>query len=36
MFDMSGDELGWLLTICFALVFGATAGAIAYFLSRAG
>jgi hypothetical protein len=36
MFDMSGDELGWLLAISFTLVFGATAGAIAYFLSRTG
>jgi hypothetical protein len=32
---MSGDELGWLLAIGFALVFGVAAGAVAYYLSRA-
>jgi hypothetical protein len=35
MFDMSGDDLGWLLAIGFALVFTVGAGAVAYYLSRA-
>jgi hypothetical protein len=35
MFDMSGDELGWVLAIGFALVFAVASGAVAYYLSRA-
>jgi hypothetical protein len=34
MFDMSGDDLGWLLAIAFTLVFATATGAVAYFLSR--
>ena len=33
--DMSGEELGWLLALGFALAFGVAAGAVAYYLSRA-
>jgi len=36
MFDMSGDDLGWLLAIGFALVFAAAAGAVAYRWLRDG
>jgi hypothetical protein len=35
MLDISGDELGWVLAIIFAVVFGVAAGAIAYHWSRA-
>jgi hypothetical protein len=35
MFDMSGDELGWLGAIGFALLFGIAAAAVAFYLSRA-
>ena len=35
MFDMSGDALGWLLAIGFAIVFGVVAGAVTYYWSRA-
>jgi len=33
--DLSGDALGWLLAIGFALVFAVVAGAVAYQWSRA-
>jgi len=35
MFDISGDELGWVLAIIFAVIFGVVAGAVAYHWSRA-
>jgi len=35
MLDISGDALGWLLAIGFALVFAVVAGAVAYHWSRA-
>ena len=35
MLDISGDALGWLLAIGFALVLAVFAGAVAYHWSRA-
>lgn len=35
MLDISGDALGWLLAIGFALVFAVMAGAVAYHWSGA-
>ena len=35
MLDISGDALGWLLAISFALVLVVVAGAVAYHWSRA-
>jgi hypothetical protein len=35
MLDISGDALGWLLAIGFALVFAVIAAAVAYHWSRA-
>jgi hypothetical protein len=35
MFDLSDDELGWLMAISFALVFATVSGTLAYYLSRA-
>jgi hypothetical protein len=35
MLDISGDALGWLPAISFALVFAVVAGAVAYHWSRA-
>ena len=35
MLDISGDALGWLLAIGFALVLAVLAGAVAYYWSRA-
>jgi hypothetical protein len=35
MLDISGEALGWLLAIAFALVSAVVAGAVAYHWSRA-
>jgi hypothetical protein len=36
VFDMSGDELGWIMALGFALIFATASGAVAYYLSRRG